>query len=331
MKNMLGLSGVEITLITVASLIVIAIVLFCVLVPIKEYFKCLISHAHLSAGKLRSLKMRDLPYKLITEWYIYAKKAGINLTCDDLEVHYSTGGNLKNVVNGLVYSKDACVELSFDTAKTLDLQGRDIKEILEDCIKVRQIESGVFKTVSLDNKEILVNVALSIRTNLNKLVGGVREDTLLSRIKESFICSVAEEESKDAIKNVDVYCQKIKAKDIDNDSLFNIIDINVISVELGRDYEYEKTLQNEEHEQRMASIILDKDRAQKELEEQQLKNDVQEELLKKAKLESQMTSEAVQMVQENKMSVVDYFKIQNVIADTQMRKSILGTLKKDEK
>ncbi len=331
MENMLGLTSGYIVGIVLGSAFIVALALFCVLVPVKEYFKCLFSKCHVSAVALRAMKMRNLPCALITEWYIYSKNAGLNLQIKDLQNHYGSGGNLQNVVSGLVYAQNASVDLSFDSAKTLDLEGRDIKEIIEECIKITTFETGAFKTVSYDNREILFNVALSVKTSLDRLIGGTKEDTLIARVKEIFICMVAEDNAKDAIKSCDIYAKNAELKGIDKDSFYKVVSIDVISVELGKDYEYEKTLENDEHNERMEIISLQKEKAQKELDEQNLRNRAQQELFEKAKAEKEMSLDVINKVNEGKITMVDYYKLQNLIADTEMRKSILSSLDSDKK
>lgn len=328
---MLGITGFGIFGIVFGVICIITLILFCVLVPIREYFKCLFSSARIGAFRLRAMKVRGLPYKMISEWYIYAKKSGLNLPLDELEVHFASGGNLQNVVLGLVQAKNACVSLSFDTAKALDLEGRDIKQIVDETINTRVISTGEFRTVSIDNKEIIFEVNISIKTKLDNYLKGLKEDTIISRVKESIICSVAGEESGDIVKNADVFTKTALVKKLDKDSCFKIVDISVASVKIGKDYEYEKVLQENEHRGQMQLIEIDRERAQAQLEEQRLKNKVQEERLRKAKLESDMVEKVNNMVEEGKMDMVEYYKLQNLMADTNMRNSILSSLttKKD--
>lgn len=331
MKNMLGLASGQIVGISLGVIFVVAVVLFCILVPVKEYFKCLFSKCYVNSITLRAMKMRNLPCSLITEWYIYSKHAGLNLQIKDLQNHYGSGGNLQNVVSGLVYAQNASVDLSFDSAKTLDLEGRDIKEIIEECINITTFETGNFVAISYDEKEVVFNVQISVKTNLDKLIGGVKEDTLLSRVKEIFICMVAGDDANDALKNCDVYTKNVKLKGIDKDSFYKLVDVNVVGVELGKDYAYEKTLLDDEHKERLEIISAQKEKAQKELDEQNLKNKVQQELLEKAKLEKEMSIDVINKVNEGKITMVDYYKLQNLIADTEMRKSILDNLASDKK
>ncbi len=328
---MLGLASGYIVGIVLGVLIIGAIVLFCVLVPVKEYFKCLFSKCHVGAFTLRALKMRNLPCSLITEWYIYARHTGLNINLKDLVSHYGSGGNLQNVVSGLVYAQNASVDLSFDSAKTLDLEGRDIKEIIEECIKVRTFETGDFTTVSCDEIEVIFNVQISVKTNLNKLIGGVREETLLSRVKELFICMVAEDNANDALKCCEAYAKNVELKEIDKDSFFELVGVNVVNATLGKDYGYEKTLLDDEHKERLSMIETQKEKAQKELDEQNLKTKVQQEMLDKARAEKEMSLNVINKVNEGKITMVDYYKLQNLIADTEMRKSILESLSSDNK
>ncbi len=331
MKNLLGLASGYIVGIVFGLIFLGAVILFCVLVPVKEYFKCLFSKCHVGAVTLRAMKMRNLPCSLITEWYIYSRHTGLNISIKDLEGHYGSGGNLQNVVSGLVYAQNASVDLSFDSAKTLDLEGRDIKNIIEECINVRTFESGIFKTVSRDEKEILFNIQISVKTNLDKLIGGVKEDTLLARAKEIFICMVACDIAKDAIKNCDTYTKNIELKELDKDSFYKIVGVDVVEVKLGKDYAFERTLEDEEHQKKMSVIAIENEKAQKALEEQNLKNKVQQELYEKARVEKEMSMDVINKVNEGKITMVEYYKLQNLIADTEMRKSILDNLASDSK
>lgn len=327
MEKMLLISGFGIFSICVLVVLAIFAVLFLILVPVKEYFKCLFSKAYISGFRLRSMKMRGLPYKMITEWYIYAKKAQLSLSLNALEVHFASGGNLQNVVLGALYARDAGVDLSLDTIKVLDLDKRDIKTVVNDALSPRIISTDEFKTVSLDGKEVLVELSISVKSRLDNYLKGSKEEVLISKVKESVVCTVASENAQEIISNSDILTKVARIKCESSDSALKVVDMSVISVRLGKDYEYEKTLQEKEHDGQMELIEIDKKRAEAQLEEQRLKNKVQEERLKRAELESEMLRK-LGSNDSDKISMIDYYKLQNLIADTDMRKSILSSITK---
>lgn len=332
MKNMICLSGFGIFGVCLAGVIVLALLLFVILVPINEYFKCLFSHAHVGALRLRAMKKRGLPYKMICEWYIYSKKARLNLSLDALEVHFVSNGNLQNVVLGAIYAKDACVDLSLDTIKVLDLEKKDIKQVVDESLSPKVISTGEFKTVSIDEKEVIIEINISVKVKLNNYLKGTKEDVLISKVKESVVCSVAGEESKDVLTNFDVFTKIARVKCESDDSALKVVDMNVVSARLGKDYNYEKSLQEKEHEGQMELIEIDKKRAEAQLEEQKLKNKVQEERLRRAELESEMLKKlGTGDNAQDKLSMIDYYKLQNLIADTDMRKSILSSITNNKK
>ena len=331
MEKMICISGFGIFGLSLLGIVVLALLLFVILIPVNEYFKCLFSRCHVGAFRLRAMKKRGLPYNMITEWYIYSKKAGLNLSLDALEVHFVSNGNLQNVVLGAIYAKDACVDLSIDTIKVLDLEKKDIKQVVDEALRPRVISTGEFKTVSIDEKEVIIELNISVKTRLNNYLKGTREDELVSRVKESVVCSIAGEESKDVTKNADVFTKIARVKCEDPNSSLKVLDMNVVSIRLGKDYNYEKSLQEKEHEGQMELIEIDKKRAEAQLEEQKLKNKVQEERLRRAELESEMLKKIGTESGEGKISMIDYYKLQNLIADTDMRKSILSSITKNKK
>lgn len=318
-------------LIIVAILLVIAIVVFCVLVPIKTYFRALFSGCHVSSAKLYSMRSRGIDYNLIVDEYIYAKKAGLRLNIEELETHKIGGGNLRNVINGLIASENAQVNLSFDTAKALDLAGRNVSSVVQDNIKPRLIPIPSFSAWTVDGKELKLQIVITVRANIDRFLSGTSEETLISRVQEGVICAVCVEKYSDLMDNLDIISKTTKLKNLDKNCAFDLVDLSLVKVETGRDLERERERDEEEYESRLSVSRAEEARIKEEIKEQQLKVEAQKLINEKLANEAEIPKSIIKAFEEGKLDMLDFVKMQNLIADTNMRKEIVNNFSKPKK
>lgn len=334
MKNLLcaTLSTGFIVLIILFSLLLIAGILFFVFIPCKVWFRSIIEKAYVSPFKLYSLKARDLPFDMLINWYTICKKEDLDFSFDDLIVFYNSGGNLQNLINGLIFAKESGVCLSIDSAKALDKSQNNISEVIKFCINPISLKSGKFSIFTFDNVELSVEMTFSLRANLNKFIGGLDSQIIISRAKEIAILTFSGfDDYKEALKNCDIISSNILAKKIDKDCKYDLISVEVTSCEMVRDLEYEKSLNEKEHLAKLSVIKAEEEKHKEETKLVQSQNKLEQEKIKKVENDIEMTKSIVKSFEEGKFDILDYCKVQNLIADTNMRNSIISSLKDDGK
>lgn len=330
MKNMIGapLSFGIIFLIILLVLFVVAVILFCVFIPVKTWFRVICEKVHISPFKLGVLKSKKMPYDMIADWFVYAKKSGVFVTIDDLEIHYNAGGNLQNVINGLICAKDAGILLSLDSAKTLDNAGTSVSDFVKSCVNPIEIDVPEFNVFTVDNMELKIKMSLTLLGNQQKIVGGTLEETLVNRAKENCILAVNGFNSyKDIMKNCDLISKNILAKKIDSDSRFILKSVQILNIEIVKDIDYERSVKENEQLAQIAIMKAEEDKLKEEKKVQETKKKIEEEKLKKVEKDVEMTKSIIKAFEDGKFDMMDYCKLQNMIADTNMRNSIIDSIK----
>lgn len=307
--------------------------MFCVLVPVKVWLKAFFSGVYIRVSVLSSMKVRKINASVIVEEYIYAKKAGIQVALEDLQTHFISGGNVRNVVNAMIASKNVSVDLSVDTAKAIDLSGMNVSEIVNDSITPREIITPVISAFAVDGVEIKVNLSITLKTNLAKFLGGAKENTLISRATEAVVCIISSaKEASEILQNPDLISNFVEARNIDEKTAYDLLSVDILKIETGRDLKREQAEYERERKNQDNMLKTEEEKALFLLEQEKLKAKTEQENFKKAQLEAEVPKALLKAFENGKMDVMDYYKMQNIIADTNMRKSILEQpVKKEEK
>ncbi len=325
MGNLMCVSWVSswLWLIILLVALITFVVVILILLPFKVWRKTLVNKCHIGMFKLIGMKQRKVDLNLIVDSYIFAKKSGVFITLQELENHLLAGGNIKKVVDAVVIANSANIDLSVDTAKAIDLSGKDVAKEVKNCINPFVLDSETIGAVCLDGVELKIKLKLTIKQNINKIVGSVGKETILARIAESVIsCVSGFENHKLAMKSSSIISNFVLTQKVCKDSCFEIVSCDVTSVEIGRDFASVLRIAKIEEENKLASSKAEQRRLQALADEQEMKVKVQQMNADKVAAEMEVPKAISKACEEGKLNIMDYYKMQNIIADTNMRKAI---------
>ncbi|OPJ64445.1 flotillin-like protein FloA [Clostridium oryzae] len=303
-------------LIIIVVAVVCFIAIFAMFVPLGLWISSLAANVQVSIFNLIGMRLRRvIPSKIVIP-LIKATKAGMGLTVNQLEAHYLAGGNVDNVVNALIAAHRADIGLHFEKAAAIDLAGRDVLEAVKMSVNPRVIETPNVSAVAKDGIELLVKARVTVRANLERLVGGAGEATILARVGEGIVTTVGSSTShKIVLENPDAISKTVLNKGLDAGTAFEILSIDIADVDVGRNIgAHLQTLQAE----------ADKNIAQAKAEERRAMAVAKEQEMRAAVVESEaeVPKAMAYALREGKLGIMDYYDMQNVIADTSMRSSI---------
>lgn len=309
----------SIALITVIGILGLLIVLFFLFVPIGLWISSLAANVKISIFNLIGMKLRRVVPSRIVLPLIKARKAGMNLGVNQLEAHYLAGGNVDNVVNALIASERAGIELPFEKAAAIDLAGRDVLEAVKMSVNPKVIETTNVSAVAKDGIELLVKARVTVRADLERLVGGAGEATILARIGEGIVTTVGSAQShKEVLENPDDISKRVLSKGLDSGTAFEILSIDVADIDVGRNIGAQLQTLQAEADKNIAQAKAEERRAMAVAKEQEMRAYVVE-------AEAEVPKALAYALREGKMGVMDYYELQNLKADTDMRSSISGS------
>ena len=273
--------------------------------------------------KLLGMKLRGMQINGIIGNYINGRKAGLNISVSDLESHVLAGGDIEKVVDAMIAAHSAKIGLTIQEAKAIDLAGRDVRKAVQDSVIPKVIETPMVSAIAKDGIELRVKAKVTVKTNLNKLIGGAGEETIISRVGEGIVTTVGSAKThKEVLQNPDIISRVVIDKGLDDGTIFQILSIDIADIDVGRNI-------GAELEQRQA--IADKEIAQAQAEErkamaiaaeQEMKAKAQEMKAHVIAAEVEVPKAMASAFRNGKMGIMDYYKLQNIQADTSMRKSI---------
>ena len=308
----------NIVVITLIGILGLLIVLFFIFVPIGLWVSSLAANVKISIFNLIGMKLRRVVPSRIVLPLIKARKAGMNLGVNQLEAHYLAGGNVDNVVNALIASERAGIELPFEKAAAIDLAGRDVLEAVKMSVNPKVIETTNVSAVAKDGIELLVKARVTVRADLERLVGGAGEATILARIGEGIVTTVGSAQShKEVLENPDDISKRVLSKGLDSGTAFEILSIDIADIDVGRNIGAQLQSLQAEADKNIAQAKAEERRAMAVAKEQEMRAYVVE-------AEAEVPKALAYALREGKMGVMDYYELQNLKADTDMRSSISG-------
>lgn len=309
----------NIIVISIIGIIGLLIVLFFIFVPIGLWISSLAANVKISIFNLIGMKLRRVVPSRIVIPLIKARKAGLDLGVNQLEGHYLAGGNVDNVVNALIASERAGIELPFEKAAAIDLAGRDVLEAVKMSVNPKVIETTNVSAVAKDGIELLVKARVTVRADLERLVGGAGEATILARIGEGIVTTVGSAKShKEVLENPDDISKRVLSKGLDSGTAFEILSIDIADIDVGRNIGAHLQSLQAEADKNIAQAKAEERRAMAVAKEQEMRAYVVE-------AEAEVPKALAYALREGKMGVMDYYELQNLKADTDMRSSISGT------
>ena len=309
--------------VTAAVVIILAIGLFFGIVPVKFWLKGLVSGAYVRAGKLVGMKLRNVDINLILSAYINAKKAGVIVNISDLETHYMAGGNVERIVEALIVAQGARIHLSVETAKAIDLANRDILQAVQNCVTPVVITSPPISAVAGDGIELIVKVRITLHSDIEKLIGGAGEETILARVGEGIVSAVGSSKNHQVVlENPDSISKSVLEKGLDAGTAFDILSIDVADIDIGRNVGAKLQAQRAEADVQIANARAEERRAMAIAAEQEMKAKTQEMKAKLVGAQAELPKAISMAFKSGNIGVMDYYRMQNIQSDTYMRNSI---------
>lgn len=306
----------NIAVIILIGIIGLLIVLFFVFVPVGLWISSLAANVKISIFNLIGMRLRRVVPSRIVLPLIKARKAGMKLGVNQLEAHYLAGGNVDNVVNALIASEKAGIDLPFEKAVAIDLAGRDVLEAVKMSVNPKVIETSNVSAVAKDGIELLVKARVTVRADLERLVGGAGEATVLARIGEGIVTTVGSANShKEVLENPDDISKRVLSKGLDSGTAFEILSIDIADIDVGRNIDAQLQSLQAEADKNIAQAKAEERRAMAVAKEQEMRAYVVE-------AEAEVPKALAYALREGKMSVMDYYELQNLKADTEMRSSL---------
>jgi len=271
------------------------------------------------------MRIRKVVPSRIINPAIKSAKAGLSLSLNKLEAHYLAGGNVDRVVNALIAAQRAGIPLDFERACAIDLAGRDVLNAVQMSVNPKVIETPVIAAIAKDGIELRAKARVTVRANIDRLVGGAGEETIIARIGEGIVTTVGSSNShKDVLENPDLISQTVLNKGLDAGTAFEILSIDIADVDVGRNVGAQLQIDQAEADKRIAQAKAEERRAMAVAQEQENKAEVQGMRARVIEAEAEVPKAIATAFREGKLGVMDYYNMQNVISDTHMRDSIAG-------
>jgi uncharacterized protein YqfA (UPF0365 family) len=303
-------------LIILLGVILIVIALFFSFVPIGLWISALAANTRVSIFNLIGMRLRRVSPSRIVFPLIKATKAGINVNVNQLEAHYLAGGNVDRVVDALIASHRADFDLPFERAAAIDLAGRDVLEAVKMSVTPKVIETPSVAGVAKNGIELFAKARITVRANLDRLIGGAGEATVIARVGEGIVATVGSVSThKEILENPELISKTVLAKGLDAGTAFEILSIDIADVDVGRNIGAQLQTLQAEADKNIAQAKAEERRAAAVAREQEMRAEV-------VAAEAEIPRAMAEALRNGKLGVMDYYDMQNVIADTQMRSSI---------
>lgn len=320
------------------AFLIIAVVLGLILlgilftfVPVMLWISALAAGVRVSIFTLIGMRLRRVIPSRVINPLIKAHKAGLSVTTNQLESHYLAGGNVDRVVNALIAAHRANIELMFERCAAIDLAGRDVLEAVQMSVNPKVIETPFIAGMAMNGIEVKAKARITVRANIDRLVGGAGEETIIARVGEGVISTIgSSEHHTKVLENPDMISQTVLAKGLDSGTAFEILSIDIADVDIGKNIGAELQTEQAEADKKIAQAKAEERRAMAVAQEQEMKAKVQEMRAKVVEAEATVPLAMAEALREGNLGVMDYMNLQNISADTDMRDSI-GKMTGDRK
>ena len=302
--------------IIVLGIILLFIILFFTFVPVGLWISAIASGVKIGIINLIGMRLRRVKPAKIVLPMIKATKAGLDIKVNQLEAHYLAGGNVDSVVNALIAAQRAQMQLSFEKASAIDLAGRNVFEAVKMSVTPKVIETTLISAVAKDGIELLVKARVTVRTNIERLIGGAGESTVLARIGEGIVTTVGSAAThSEVLENPDGISKLVLEKGLDSGTAYEIISIDIADVDIGRNIGASLQSLQAEADNKIAQARAEERRAMAVALEQEMRAAV-------VQAEAEIPKAMAEALRNGYIGVLDYYKMQNVLADTEMKKDI---------
>ncbi len=300
----------------IAAVVIILVIVFFSIIPVGMWISAVASGVKISIFSLVGMKLRRVKPAKIVRPMIKATKAGLKLKNNELEAHYLAGGNVDNVINALIAAERAGMDLTFEQASAIDLAGRDVFEAVTMSVTPKVIETPQISAVAKDGIELLVKARVTVRTNINQLIGGAGEATVLARVGEGIVTTVGSAQTHSSVlENPDDISKVVLEKGLDSGTAYEIISIDIADIDIGRNIGANLQSLQAEANTKIAQAKAEERRAMAVALEQEMRAEV-------VKAEAEVPKAMAEALRSGNLGVFDHYKLQNIEADTKMKNNI---------
>lgn len=317
-------------LIIVLAVLIAIIVVIVVLVPINIWFRALASGAHVSMLRLIGMKMRKVDFKKIVDIYIVSQKAGLDIDVVDLETHLMAGGDIEKVVDALIAAHSAKLDLTLEQAKAIDLAGRDVVEAVKTSVTPKVIKTNWVEAMAKNGIQVKAVAQVTIKAKLDRQIGTADTETILARVGEGIVTAIGQANTHtDIISNPSIISKTILADHLDKNTAYEILSIDICDVDIGSNVGAKLKIEDAEAKKKISQAAAEERKAQAVALEQEMKAKTQEMKAIVLAAESEVHKAMATAMKNGKFGIMDYYKLQNLEADTNMRNSISNAKDKD--
>ncbi|UOR12271.1 flotillin-like protein FloA [Halobacillus amylolyticus] len=320
----------ELMPIIIIGIIIIVIAVLFTFIPVMLWISALAAGVKVSIFTLVGMRLRRVIPSRVINPMIKAHKAGVTVDTNQLESHYLAGGNVDRVVNALIAAQRANIELSFERCAAIDLAGRDVLEAVQMSVNPKVIETPFIAGVAIDGIEVKAKARITVRANIDRLVGGAGEDTVIARVGEGIVSTIGSSVNHNKVlENPDRISQNVLGKGLDAGTAFEILSIDIADIDIGKNIGAMLQTDQAEADKNIAQAKAEERRAMAIAQEQEMRARVQEMQAKVVESEAEVPQALAEALRSGKMGVMDYMNYQNINADTDMRQT-LGDMDKDK-
>ena len=314
-------------------LIIIAVFIFFQFIPVGLWISALAAGVRVGIFTLIGMRLRRVPPHKIVNALIKASKAGLSISIDKLEAHYLAGGNVDRVIDALIAAERAGINLSFEKCTAIDLAGRNVLEAVQMSVNPKVIKTPIVAAVAMNGIQVMATARVTVRANIERLVGGAGEETIVARVGEGIVTTIGSANThKNVLENPDNISKTVLKKGLDAGTAFEILSIDIADVDVGKNIGAILQTDQAEADKKIAQAKAEQRRALAVAQEQEMKAKVQEMKAKVVEAEAQVPKAMAEALRTGKLGVMDYYNLKNISADTSMRESISNIpRKKDDK
>ncbi|HEX2394050.1 MAG TPA: flotillin-like protein FloA [Bacteroidales bacterium] len=318
--------------VAVAIGVILLVWLFFYFVPLGLWFSAVFARVYVPIWQLIGMRIRKVPPSIILNNLVSATKAGLNLNADELEAHYLAGGNVKQVVNALISADKANIPLDFKAGTAIDLAGRNVFEAVQMSVNPKVINTPPVTAVAKDGIQLICKARVTVRANIRQLVGGAGEETVLARVGEGIVSSIGSAVShKEVLENPDNISKVVLNKGLDAGTAFEILSIDIADIDIGKNIGAVLQMDQANADKNIAQAKAEEKRAMAVAIEQEMKAKAQEARAKVIEAEVQIPLAMAEAFRSGNLGIMDYYRLKNIDADTQMRDSISKSEGQDKK
>ena len=305
---------------------IVGFFMFLYFVPVGLWITAIFAGVKVTIGSLIGMRIRKVPPGVIVNSLITANKAGIPITTNELETHYLAGGNVPNVIRALISAEKANINLDFKQATAIDLAGRDVFEAVQISVNPKVITTPKVAAVAADGIQLIAIARVTVRASIAQVVGGAGEDTILARVGEGIVTSIGSAKShKEVLANPDKISKLVLSRGLDAGTAFEILSIDIADVDVGANIGAKLQIDQASADLKVAEARAEERRAMAVALEQEMIAKAQEAKANVIQAEAEIPKAIAEAFLKGNLGVMDYYKMQNVQADTDMRQSISGS------